>query len=217
MSRVDKIRILLVDDHTILREGIVKLLSLEESIEIVGTAANGQEAIDKASTTKPHIILLDINLPDISGVEVCRRIKEVHPEIQIIALTIHDEQGYVFEMIKAGASGYLLKDVGTDSLVQAIQDAAKGKSILDPKVTAQVLNEFSRLSEIYEGYKKTVLSQREKQILRMISRGYTNKEIANRLFISEKTVKNHITNVFHKLEVTDRTEAVVKAMTQKLL
>lgn len=215
---MNKIKVLLVDDHTILREGIVKLLSMEDAVEVVGTAATGREALEKVANARPQVILLDINLPDdLSGIEVCRRIKESYSHIHVIALTIHDEEGYVFEMIKAGASGYLLKDVGTDTLVRTIQNVVAGKSILDPKVTAKVLNEFSRLSYMQESYEKPLLSQRERQILKMISQGYSNKEIGIKLFISEKTVKNHITNIFRKLEVSDRTEAVVKAMTQKLL
>lgn len=217
MSRVEKIKILIVDDHRILREGIVKLLSMEESVQVVGTAANGKEALAKTESAQPQAILLDINLPDMSGIEVCRRIKKLYPHIHIIALTIHDEEGYVFEMIKAGASGYLLKDVGTDTLVKAIRDSVKGKSILDPKVTGKVLDEFSRLAHLQANYQKPLLSRREAQILKIISQGNSNKEIAGQLFISEKTVKNHIMNIFHKLEVTDRTEAVVKAMTQKLI
>lgn len=214
---MEEITVLIVDDHTLIREGIVKLLSLEESIQVVGTAACGKEALTLACTLVPQVILLDINLPDINGVEVCRQIKENHPEIYIIALTIHDEEGYVFEMIKAGASGYLLKDVDSDTLIKAIQGVVKGKSSLHPKVTAKVLNEFTRLSSLQEEYTKPILTEREVQILKMIGRGNSNKAIATQLFISEKTVKNHITNIFHKLEVTDRTEAVVKAMTHKLL
>lgn len=214
---METIGVLIVDDHALLREGIAKILSLEPRIKVLGAASSGEEALSMAMELAPRVILMDLNMPGMNGVEACRRIKSTHPEINVIALTIYEEESYVFEMIKAGASGYLLKDVGPDVLIQAIIDVAKGKSLLHPKVTGKVLHEFNRLSQIMESSARPVLTERETEVLRLVARGSSNKEIARELYISEKTVKNHLTHLFQKLEVNDRTEAVVKAMTMRLL
>lgn len=214
---MDEITVLIVDDHTLLREGISKILALDAGIKVLGAAASGEEALSMAGTYRPRIILLDINLPGISGVETCSKIKAQYPEINIIALTIYEEDSYVFEMIKAGASGYLLKDVGPDVLIRTIKDVAAGQYLLHPKVTRKVMHEFNRLSQIIDTSQKTLLTEREQEVLKLVAQGDSNKEIASKLYISEKTVKNHITNVFQKLDVDDRTEAVVKAMTMRIL
>jgi two-component system response regulator DegU len=214
---LDKIGVLIVDDHVLLREGIKKILHLDDQIEIVDAVSSGEKALELLETTQPDIVLLDLNLPGISGVEACKKIKSQYPLVNVIALTIYEEESYVFEIIKAGGSGYLLKDVSPDVLIKAIKDVYDGKSLLHPNITSKVFNEFNRLNQLADQVHRTRLTERETEVLRLVSTGNSNKEIAAKLFISEKTVKNHIANMFQKLEVADRTEAVVKAMKQKMI
>lgn len=209
---MQKIKVLLVDDHTLLRQGLRKLLELEHSIEVVGEAENGKEALEKAKELNPDVVLLDINMPGMNGVEATSFLKESHPETKIIILTIHKDDEYIFEAVKAGASGYLLKDVDTQDLVRAVETAFKGESIIDPAIASKLLHEFSRISKGNVETLHDCLTEREREILRLLVQGLSNRDVAEKLFISEKTVKNHISNIFRKLEVTDRTQAVVKAL-----
>lgn len=212
------IKVLIADDHALLREGIVKILSLEEDLEIIGEASRGEEAITLARKLKPDVILMDINMPGINGIEATKIIKEEMPEIGVIALTIHDDEEYIFELVRVGVSGYVLKDIQPERLIAAIKDVAFGKSVIHPDITAKLLGEFNRLSE-----RKTRpsnyddLTNRELDVLQLIARGMANKDIAQSLFISEKTVKNHITNIFRKLNVEDRTQAALYAIKNKLV
>lgn len=207
-----QIKVLLVDDHTLLRQGLRKLLELEPSLEVVGEAGNGQEAIQKTQELNPDVVLLDINMPGMNGVEVTALLKSSHPETKIIILTIHKDDEYVFEAVKAGASGYLLKDVETQELVKAVEAVFRGESIVDPAIASRLLKEFSRISKGGSDTNHDSLTEREKEILKLLVQGLSNREVAEKLFISEKTVKNHISNIFRKMEVTDRTQAVVKAL-----
>lgn len=209
---MQKIRVLLVDDHTLLRQGLRKLLELEPSLEVVGEAENGKEAIFKVRELNPDVVLLDINMPGINGVETTALLKQSHPETKVIMLTIHKDDEYIFEAIKAGASGYLLKDVDTQYLVKAVEAAFRGESIVDPSIASKLLKEFSRISRGGGESTHDSLTEREKEILKLLVQGLSNRDVAEKLFISEKTVKNHISNIFRKLEVTDRTQAVVKAL-----
>ena len=214
------IRVLIVDDHILIREGLRKILSLEAEIEVIAEAADGQEAIDLARKLSPDVILLDINMPKVNGITACRIIKEENPQIGIIALTIHDQQEYLFEMIRSGISGYTLKDVCPEQLIKTIHGVADGQSFLPPSMTSKVFKEFSRISEQPEQTEhefKPGLTERETEILQELAHGKTNKEIAIRLVISEKTVKNHLTNIFQKLNVSDRTQAALLAIKHDLV
>ncbi|OWZ84909.1 response regulator [Natranaerobius trueperi] len=212
------IRILLADDHALFRQGLKKILELEDDMAVCGEAQNGEEVIDKVKLLTPTVVLMDINMPLLNGVEATREIKEIHPDIMIIALTIHEEEEYLFEIVKEGAAGFLLKDVETSTLVQAIREASKGNCFIQPTITRKLLNEFNRLSKQSAKVIKTdeidlyELTIREKEILELMTQGFTNKEISKELYISEKTVKNHVSNILRKLEVSDRTQAVIFAL-----
>ncbi|MDD4569727.1 MAG: response regulator transcription factor [Tepidanaerobacteraceae bacterium] len=215
MSNVkkNKIRVMIVDDHPLLREGIIKILSLEPSFEIVGEAEDGAQAIELARTTDVDIILMDVNMPNINGIVATKIIKKEKPGINIIALTIHNQEEYLFELIRCGISGYVLKDVRPDELIMTIKKIAKGQGFIPPSLTPRLFEELSRLSkqevEVAEDYN---LTAREQEVLQEMAQGLSNKEIGEKLFISEKTVKNHLTNIFQKLEVNDRTQALLFAI-----
>ena len=217
------IRILIADDHQLLREGIRNFLSLEPDFEIVGEATNGEEAVTQAMALRPDVLLLDINMPKANGIEVAGRLKESCPEVRILALTIHDDQNYMMNMIQSGAAGYLLKDVEPSMMVQAIRRVAAGESYVEPSLTKKLFQGISNREEkktataapgITEGDR---LSAREIEVLRLIGKGMSNAEIARTLYLSEKTVKNHLTNIFRKIDVTDRTQAVLYAIKHKIV
>lgn len=213
-----KIRVIIADDHTLVREGLCKILSTEESIEVVGEAANGRQAVELALRTKPDVILMDINMPETNGVEATRIIKGQMPGVGVIALTIHDQEEYLFELIRAGVSGYVLKDISPDMLIQAIRGVARGESFLPPAMTSKIFAEFSRLSILSSHSIGALgLTRREVDVLRLVAEGASNRSIAKKLFISEKTVKNHLTNIFQKLGVTDRTQAAIHAVKSKIV
>ena len=217
------IRILIADDHQLLREGIRNFLSLEPDFEIIGEAANGEEAIARTIELRPDVLLLDINMPKASGIEVASRLKESCPEVRILALTIHDDQNYMMNMIQSGAAGYLLKDVEPSMMVQAVRRVYAGESYVEPSLTKKLFQGITNREE-----KKAApaapgitewerLSTREIEVLRLIGKGMSNAEIARTLYLSEKTVKNHLTNIFRKIDVTDRTQAVLYAIKHKIV
>lgn len=209
--------VMVVDDHALIREGITKILSLESSLKMVAEASCGQQALRLCHSHQPDIVLLDINLPDINGIELCKIIKKNHPSTEIIALTIHDQEEYIMEMIRNGVSAYLLKDVSPDQLIYTILQVADGKSFISPSLTAMVFNKINRFnSETFKGRPRG-LTERELDVLRLVANGNANKEIAKKLFISDKTVKNHLTNIFQKLEVADRTQAALLAIKEKIV
>ncbi len=210
---MSRIRVLLVDDQALFREGLRTLLEFREDLEVVGEAANGEEAIFLAARLRPQVVLMDLRMPVLDGVEATRRIKESHPECKVIALTTFDDDETVFDGLRAGAVGYLLKDVPSDTLVEAIRATVRGESFLHPSVARKVVAEFTRLSNrsAAQAAMDEPLSEREREILVLLAGGYSNKEIAGRLFLAEGTVKNHITNILGKLEVRDRTQAALKA------
>jgi DNA-binding NarL/FixJ family response regulator len=190
------------------------LISLQPDLEVVGEAANGKEALTMAATLRPNVVLMDLQMPIVNGVAATRRLHAEQPDCRVIALTTFDEDEYVFECLRAGAVGYLLKDAPSETLFAAIRAAARGDSFLQPSVTTRVLAEFTRLSEQPSAGASSLvepLSDREREILRLIAKGSSNREIADELFITEGTVKNHVTNILGKLEVRDRTQAALKA------
>ena len=215
---MEKVKVLIVDDHALIREGLTKILSTEESIRVVGEAENGAQAVEQAFQMQPDVILMDINMPVTNGIEATRVIKNEKPEIGVIALTIHDQEEYLFELIKAGVSGYILKDISPGLLIQTIQGVARGESFITPSMTAKMFNEYTRLSsQIYPGASPQGLTRREVDVLRLVAHGENNRTIAKNLYISEKTVKNHLTNIFQKLGVEDRTQAAIHAVKNRLV
>ncbi|MCX8062774.1 MAG: response regulator transcription factor [Anaerolineales bacterium] len=207
-----KIKIMLVDDQALFREGLKTLLNSRPEFEVVGEASNGEEAIRLAHLLRPQVILMDLRMPILDGVQATRRIRGLHPDCNIIVLTTFDDDEDVFEGLRAGAIGYLLKDVSSEKLFEAIRSAAKGEYFLLPSITAKVVAEFSRLPRIASrpGEAEKILSPRETEVLRLVATGISNKEIAERLFISEGTVKNHLSNILSKLNVKDRLQAVIR-------
>jgi DNA-binding NarL/FixJ family response regulator len=221
MQMADKsIRILLVDDQTMFRDGMRVLLSTQSDFQIVGEAADGEQAIHKAAALHPDVVLMDLRMPVLDGAAATRRLRAAQPDVRVIVLTTFDEDAAIFDGLRAGATGYLLKDAPTEKLYEAIRAAARGESFLQPSVASRVVAEFARLSERSpESIQALVdpLSTRELEILRLLAGGATNREIALQLFIAEGTVKNHVTNIFSKLVVTDRTRAAIKARELGLL
>lgn len=212
---MEQIRLLLVEDHTLIRDGLKKILTLEEKFKIVGEAANGEEAVQLAQELYPDVILMDINMPVMNGIEASRHIKGLIPQAEIIALTIHDDEEYVFELVKAGISGYIMKDISADGLIDAVEKVASGGSVFNPAIAQKLLGEFRRLSQ--DGDEPPRLTTREMEVLEHVARGESNKQIADKLFISEKTVKNHLTNIFRKLDVEDRLQAMLYAVRHRLV
>ena len=209
---MERIKVLVADDHRVVREGLMAILKTKENIEVVGEAQDGQEAIQKARTLEPDVILMDVSMPRMGGVEATRQIKREFPHIGIIALTMYEEQQYIFDLVRAGATGYLLKDTESAQIVEAIRAIYRGESLIHPSVASKILAEFSLLAQ-KRGKKPSWedhdLTEREITVVRLVADGKTNKEIANSLNLSEKTVKNHVRNIFHKLQVYDRTQAAI--------
>jgi DNA-binding NarL/FixJ family response regulator len=219
------IKIVLVDDQVLIREGLRILLPLQGNLEIVGEASNGNEAIVVVQHTQPDVVLMDVRMPLLDGVAATRALRELAPQCRILLLTTFDDNEYVFEGLRAGAAGYLLKDTPSDKLAEAIRTVARGDSFLQPSIAAKVVAEFARLSALPPKPQAMPappalvepLSERELAILRYLSRGDSNKEIATALYLSEGTVKNHITNILGKLGVRDRTQAALVARERGLL
>jgi DNA-binding NarL/FixJ family response regulator len=198
----------------LVREGISKIISLENDIKIVGQAEDGEQAISLIMENDVDIALLDVNMPKLDGIEACRKIKHLKPEIGVIALTIHEQSEYLLEFIKAGASAYLLKDVSSGQLVDTIRGVFRGHSYMPTSLISSVFEEINRLSQ-----KPAIneLTSRELDVLQLIAKGECNKKIGKSLFISEKTVKNHLYKIFQKLEVDDRTQAALYAIKNNLV
>ena len=214
------IKIILVDDQPLFREGLRTLLSVHSDFEVVGEAANGEEAIRLARIHQPSVVLMDLQMPLLDGVTATRLLKAEHPDCRVIVLTTFDDDDNVFEGLRAGAVGYLLKDASSEKLSEAIRLAARGESFLQPSVAAKVVAEFARLTAATKARLTPLaepLSEREHEILILIANGASNREIANALFLAEGTVKNHITNILGKLGVRDRTQAAIKAKEMRLV
>ncbi len=215
---MEAIRVLIVDDHPLIRQGLSKVLELEDGIAVIGEAPNGGEALELARKLKPDVVLMDVNMPGMGGIEATARIRGDMPNTKVLILTIHDDDGYVMQTMRGGAAGYLLKDVEPRNLVDAIKIVHKGGSYIHPTIAAKLMGEINRLST---GGKPPnavqALTRREVDVLRCLARGCSNRDIANELFISEKTVKNHISSIFHKLNVSDRTQALIKGLKMNLV
>jgi DNA-binding NarL/FixJ family response regulator len=211
----DAIRVVLIDDHTVLRDGLKLLLSLEPDIRVVGEAGNGTQGIAVAEQTAPNVVVTDVGLPDVDGVEVTRRLRENLPQTRVLVLTVHDEDHYVFTLIQAGASGYLLKNAAGDDLVNAIRTVVAGKPWLQPEI-AQRLMTFAggRPAAPKTGLDSLIepLTSRELEVLRLLAGAASNREIAQRLNISPRTVETHLANIYGKLGVRGRTEAMLWAI-----
>jgi len=215
-----KIKVLIADDHQVVREGLSSILQTKEEIEVVGEVKDGSEAVEQARRLKPDVILMDISMPGMNGVEATRLIKREQPEIGVVVLTMYDEEEYIYDLVKAGATGYLLKDSDSSQIVKAIKIVARGESLIHPSVASKILHEFSSLAEGKgQPVKKKAqeLSDREIEVLKLVAEGKTNKEIANVLNLSEKTIKNHVRNIFHKLQVYDRTQAAMHGLRKGLI
>lgn len=203
------IRVLLVDDQALFREGLRTLLSIEPTVLVVGEAKDGAQALELVEQTHPSVVLMDLRMPGIDGVTATRRIRARFPRTQVLVLTTFDDDASIFEAVRAGAVGYLLKDASAETLLAAIRAADRGDSVLQPSVARRLMDEFSRLAPAPA--KQFALSEREEEVLRLLARGASNKEIATALAVVEGTVKNHVTRIFEKLEVADRTQAALKA------
>ncbi|WP_025784662.1 response regulator transcription factor [Sporosarcina sp. D27] len=205
------IQILLVDDHTVLRDGIRSILDLESDIKVVGEAVSGDEVLKKVEELQPDCVLMDINFPGKNGIEVTSLVKSQYPYCRVLMLTMFEHDEYLMEALRAGADGYLLKDSSSDQVVSAIRMVAQGESVIHPRMTKKLVNyHHQELSE-------TMLSEREKEVLLELVKGLSNNEIAEVLFISDKTVKIHINKIFKKLNVKSRTQAVIYAVRNHLV
>ena len=214
------ITILLVDDQPLFREGLRTLLSVQPDLKVVGEAGDGEEALKLCRTLKPAVVLMDLQMPVLDGVEATRRLHHEQPDSRVIVLTTFDDDEMVFDGLRAGALGYLLKDAPSEKLAEAIRAAARGESFLQPSIAAKVVAEFARLTTKRSPPPQALiepLSDREQEILALIATGATNREIGNQLFLAEGTVKNHVTNVLGKLGVRDRTQAALKAREMGLI
>ncbi|PKQ27648.1 MAG: DNA-binding response regulator [Candidatus Anoxymicrobium japonicum] len=209
------IAIMLVDDHNLVREGLRAVFAQGDEVEVVGEASSGEEAVEMVDKVKPDVILMDISMPGMNGIQATRKIHDAHPDIKIIMLTMLDQEGYVYEAIKAGATGYVLKNASSDELVKAIQTVNEGNALLSPDATARLLKEFVALAK--NKSRDYGLSNREMEVLQLLSEGNTNKKIAKALWISEQTVKTHIAHIFDKLGTSDRTETVAQALRNGLV
>jgi len=210
----EPVRILIVDDQALFREGLHTLLSVQPNFEVVAEATNGEEALRLAAIHNPRVVLMDLRMPVMNGVTAIRRLRETLPQCHVIALTTFDDDDDVFEALRAGAVGYLLKDVPSEKLYEAINSAAHGEYFLQPSITAKVVAEFSRMSHLKPHSAQPIavpLSVREIEILKLVATGANNKEISEILVIAEGTVKNHLTSILAKLEARDRLQAVIKA------
>lgn len=210
----DTIRVLVVEDHTLVRQGLVAMLAAAEGLEVTGEAEDGERALELVSADRPDVVLLDLRLPKIDGIEVLRRSKSDDPDIRVIALTVHDEQAYVGEALLAGADGYLLKTVAHEELIDAIKRVAEGEVVLHPAVSRTAMTELTQLASRDAS---SDLSTRELDVLRHLAQGLSNKQIAVRLQVGVETVKTHISSILHKLDATDRTEAVAVALRRGLI
>ncbi len=216
----EPIRVLVVDDHALFRRGLQMVLEQEPDIEVVGEASDGSEAVQVAADTLPDIVLMDVRMPKRSGIEACGAIHETVPSAKIIMLTISDEEADLYDAIKAGAMGYLLKEISIEEVAAAIRAVHGGQSLISPSMASKLLTEFASMIKRTDDKQQVPtprLTDREMEVLKLVAKGLNNRDIAKQLFISENTVKNHIRNILEKLQLHSRMEAVVYAVREKLL
>jgi two-component system response regulator DegU len=224
------VKVVLADDHQLFREGVKRIINMESDMDVIGECGDGIQVIELCNELNPDIVLMDINMPVENGVAATERIRDIFPHIKVIILSIHDDESYVFETLRKGALGYLLKDMEPESLISAIRSVVVGHAYIHPKVTGKLINQLRRMtyldevgetnrgSEVKEAGVKFVdsptnpLTRREAEVLRLMAEGKSNKSIGEFLFISEKTVKNHVSSILQKLGVDDRTQAVINAI-----
>jgi len=215
---LDTIRVLICDDHALFRRGLVMVLESEDGIEVVAEAEDGEDAVAKAEESAPDVILMDVRMPKMSGIEATRAIADAVPTAKILMLTVSDEEEDLYEAVKAGATGYLLKEISIEEVANAIRAVTTGQSLISPSMASKLLSEFNNLAK--QAQQKVLapkLTDRELQVLKLVAQGLSNREVAEQLFISENTVKNHVRNILEKLHLHSRMEAVVYAVREKLL
>ena len=216
-------KILIIDDHPLFREGVKKILSFENDLEVVAEGDDGRDACDLVERYQPDVVIMDINMPNMNGIEATRLLTKKYPQAKVIILSIHDDENYVSHALKSGAQGYLLKEMDGETLVEAIKIVANGGCYLHPKVTKNLLIEYRRLSQESMNTEKVetslevqlplqLLTRRECEVLQLLADGMSNRAIGEHIYISEKTVKNHVSNILQKMEVNDRTQAVIVAI-----
>lgn len=211
-----KMRIVLVDDHEVVRLGIKTLLDQSSQFEVVGEASNAKEAIEMTGKLRPDIVLMDIRLPGISGIDACEEITQTYPEVRVVMLTSYAEDDMLFSAIRAGASGYLLKQISSEDLIRSLDSVSRGDALLDPLVTQRVFQEVRRAVKEEEASAFAILSQQEKHVLILVSEGKTNREIAKSLFLGEGTVRNYVSSILSKLGTSNRAEAAAYAVEHNL-
>jgi two-component system response regulator DegU len=226
----ENIHVLIADDHQLFREGLKRILNMEEDLEVIGECCDGIQVLEFCNREKPDVVLMDINMPVENGVAATERLREIFPDVKVIILSIHDDESYVFETLRKGANGYLLKDMEAEALVNAIRSVVEGHAFIHPKVTGKLINQLRRMTHLdesgtlvasgankeagvkYVAREDSPLTRREAEVLRLMAEGKSNKMIGEYLFISEKTVKNHVSSILQKMEVEDRTQAVINSI-----
>ena len=216
----EPIRVLIADDHALFRRGLNMVLESEEGIEVVAEAEDGEDAVKKSEEFAPDVVLMDVRMPRMSGIEATRTIRDITPSVRILMLTVSDEEDDLYEAIKAGANGYLLKEISVEEVAEAIRAVVQGQSLISPSMASKLLNEFNSLAkkaEERQQYPAPALTGRELEVLKLVAKGMSNREIADQLYISENTVKNHVRNILEKLHLHSRMEAVIYAVKERLL
>jgi DNA-binding NarL/FixJ family response regulator len=219
-EKPESLRVLICDDHALFRRGLEMVLENEGDIDVVGEATDGIQAVEKAQELMPDVILMDVRMPKRSGIEATQQIKELLPHVKILVLTISDEEADLYDSIKAGAAGYLLKEISTDEVADAIRSVWAGHSRISPAMASKLLTEFQAMTKRADDRQQIApprLTERELEVLRLVAKGLNNRDIAKNLYISENTVKNHIRNILEKLQLHSRMEAVIYAVREKIL
>lgn len=214
------IRVLIADDQALFRRGLNVVLGTEDQIQVVAEAENGEEAIAKAEELAPDVVLMDVRMPRVNGIEAARAIRDSVPTTKILMLTVSDEEDDLFQAVKAGANGYLLKEISVEEVAEAIRAVMQGQSLISPSMASKLLNEFNAISkraDEKQQFPAPALTSRELEVLKLVAKGMSNREIADELYISENTVKNHVRNILEKLHLHSRMEAVIYAVREKLL
>ena len=214
------IRVLIADDQALFRRGLYVVLGTEDGIEVVGEAENGEEAVSKSEELAPDVVLMDVRMPKVNGIDAARTIRGIAPTTKILMLTVSDEEDDLYEAIKAGANGYLLKEISVEEVAEAIRAVVQGQSLISPSMASKLLSEFNTLvkkAEEKQQFPAPALTSRELEVLRLVAKGMSNREIADQLYISENTVKNHVRNILEKLHLHSRMQAVMYAVREQLI